>query len=266
MLGPVVRYLPPLGLAASLLIAWQSYVRLAQVPPTLLPAPSDIVTGSLQSADVLAVHATQTLVETIAGFVLAVLVAAAVAAATDLSQLVKRALLPLLIASQTVPMVALAPLLVLWFGFGMLPKVLVVALVCFFPIVVASAHGLAATDVELIKLYRTFGATRRHIFFRVRVPTALPSVFAGLRIAVTYSVVGAIFGEYAGAFQGLGVLLQTTKNAYRTDLMFGTIVVTATLSLCLYGFVTLLERLLIPWSIVPEGDRQWRGAAGNPTS
>jgi ABC-type nitrate/sulfonate/bicarbonate transport system permease component len=266
MLAVIGRSLPSLGLAVCLLVAWEAYVRLAHVPATFLPAPTHIVVGSFQSADLLVEHATQTLLETILGFALAVVVAVAFAAATDFSRLVRRAVLPLFVTSQTVPMVALAPLLVLWFGFGTLPKVLVVALVCFFPIVVATARGLAATDVELVKLYRTFGASRRHIFLRVRVPTALPAAFSGLRIAVTYSVVGAIFGEYAGAFQGLGVLLQTAKNAYRTDLVFGAILVTAVLSLGLYGLVSVLERLLIPWSRLPEGERQWDTAPGHSAS
>jgi ABC-type nitrate/sulfonate/bicarbonate transport system permease component len=160
-----------------------------------------------------------------------------------------------------VPIIAIAPLLVLWFGYGMLPKVLVVALVCFFPMVVAAVHGLAATDPELIKLYRTFGATRRQIFRLVRLPTALPSFFAGVRIAVTYSVIGAVFGEYVGASRGLGILLQTAKNSYRTDLVFSMIAVTAALSLLLYALVSLVERLTIPWSRATTAEGLWQGAA-----
>jgi ABC-type nitrate/sulfonate/bicarbonate transport system permease component len=164
----------------------------------------------------------------------------------------------LLIASQTVPIIALAPLLVLWFGYGALPKVLVVALVCFFPMVVAAVHGLGATDPEAIKLYRTFGASRRQIYQRVRLPSALPAFFAGVRIAVTYSVIGAVFGEYVGASRGLGIFLQTAKNSYRTDLVFGMIAVTAALSLALYGLAALVERLAIPWAHprAPAGTRR----------
>src|SRR3712207_5698479 len=181
------RSLPPLALLLFLLAVWELYVRAASVPPTILPAPTRILTASVENADLLSWHARRTLAETVAGFLLAVGVAALCAVMIDFFPRVRRALFPLLIASQTVPIIALAPLLVLWFGFGMLPKVLVVALVCFFPMVVAAVHGLAATDPEAIKLYRTFGSSRAQIFRLVRLPTALPSFFAGVRIAVTYS-------------------------------------------------------------------------------
>jgi ABC-type nitrate/sulfonate/bicarbonate transport system permease component len=242
-------------------------VRVAAVPATILPSPWRILTATVEEADLLWWNARQTLAETLLGFLLAVVVAVACAIAIDFIPVARRALFPLLIASQTVPIIALAPLLVLWFGFGMMPKVLVVALVCFFPMVVATVHGLAATDPEMIKLYRTFGSSRAQIFRLTRVPTALPSFFAGMRIAVTYSVVGAVFGEYVGASRGLGILLQTAKNSYRTDLVFGMILTTALLSLSLYGLVVLIERLAIPWSRIGAAERQWQDAAQRePTS
>jgi len=256
------RGLAPVVLVAALLLLWEGYVSLRDVPATILPAPSRILSASLAAAGLLRWHATQTLAETLVGFALAVVIGVACAVAIDFFAVVRHALFPLLIASQTVPIIALAPLLVLWFGYGALPKVLVVALVCFFPIVVASVHGLAASDPELIKLYRTFGATRRQIFRLVRLPTALPAFFAGVRIAVTYSVIGAVFGEYVGASRGLGVLLQTAKNSYRTDLVFGMIAVTATLSLTLYGLAVLVERLSIPWA--RAGTSESRPTSGTP--
>lgn len=248
VIGALRRGAAPAVLAACLLGLWELYVRAADVPSTILPAPSRVVTASVRAADVIRWHAAQTLGETVVGFLLAVAVAVACAAAIDFFPLVRRALFPLLIASQTVPIIAVAPLLVLWFGYGAFPKVLVVALVCFFPMVVAAVHGLGATDPELIKLYRTFGASGWQIFRHVRVPTALPAFFAGVRIAITYSVIGAIFGEYVGASRGLGIFLQTAKNSYRTDLVFGMIGVTAGLSLALYGLALLVERLVIPWA------------------
>ena len=259
MMGWLQRLAPPLALTALLLALWEAYVRAAAVPRTILPSPSRILRASVEEADLLSWHARQTLLETVAGFLLAVAVAALCAAAIDFFAMARRALFPVLITSQTVPIIALAPLLVLWFGYGVMPKVLIVALVCFFPMVVAAVHGLAATDPELIKLYRTFGATRRQIFRLVRLPTALPSFFAGARIAVTYSVIGAVFGEYVGATRGLGILLQTAKNSYRTDLVFAMIAVTAALSLALYGLVVLIERLAIPWSRVAAAESQWQG-------
>jgi ABC-type nitrate/sulfonate/bicarbonate transport system permease component len=252
---------PPLLLALGLLGLWEAYARGSGVPPTILPAPSRIATAGVGAAGLLATHAAQTLQVTVLGFALAVVVAVVFAAAIDFFPAVRRALLPLLITSQTIPMVALAPLLVLWFGFEALPKVLVVALVCFFPMVVATAHGLGATDPELIKLYRTFGASRAQVFRLVRVPTALPSFFSGVRIAVTYSVVGAIFGEYAGAFQGLGIYMQASKNSYRTDLVFASIAVIAALSLALFGLAVLAERLVVPWARAQRGEQTWHEPA-----
>lgn len=240
--------LPPLAAVLILILGWELYVRVTSVPAAILPTPTRVLRASVEAADTLAWHTGQTLFETLTGFALALVVAAACALLIDALPLARRALFPLLITSQTIPIVALAPLLVLWFGYGVLPKVLVVALVCFFPIVVAAVHGLASADGELIKLYRTFGASRRQILRLVRLPTALPAVFTGMRIAVTYSVIGAIFGEYAGASRGLGIYLQTAKNSYRTDLVFGMIAITAALSLTLYGLVALAERFAIPWA------------------
>ena len=255
------RGLAPAALAAALLMLWEGYVRVADVSPAILPAPSRVLTATIDAAEVLWWHTRQTLGETLLGFLLALVIGVVCATAIDFFAVVRRALFPLLITSQTIPIIALAPLLVLWFGYGMLPKVLIVALVCFFPIVVAMVHGLAATDPELIKLYRTFGASRGQIFRVVRLPTALPMLFAGVRMAVTYSVIGAIFGEYVGASRGLGIFLQTAKNSYRTDLVFGMIAVTAALSLGLYALTLAVERLVIPWSHPRGPDDQWRRSA-----
>jgi ABC-type nitrate/sulfonate/bicarbonate transport system permease component len=256
----LVRGLPPVLLALAGLGVWELYTRLAALPVTILPAPSRVVTAAFGASGLLAWHASQTLLETLAGFALAVLVGVMCAAAIDFSLVVRRALLPLLVVSQTIPIVALAPLLVLWFGYGALPKVLVVALVCFFPMVVATSRGLSATDPELLKLYRTFGASRGQIFRMVRLPTALPAFFSGVRIAVTYSVVGAIFGEYVGAAQGLGIYLQTAKNSYRTDLVFAVITVTALMSLALFGLAVVAERMAIPWASATRDEPQWHSA------
>jgi ABC-type nitrate/sulfonate/bicarbonate transport system permease component len=259
------RGLPPILLALAGLGVWELYARLAALPVTILPTPSRILSAGFGSMGLLAWHASQTLMETLAGFALAVLVAVVCAVAIDFFLVVRRALLPLLVISQTIPIVALAPLLVLWFGYGALPKILVVALVCFFPMVVATSRGLSATDPELLKLYRTFGAHRSQIFRMVRLPTALPAFFSGVRIAVTYSVLGAIFGEYVGAAQGLGIYLQTAKNSYRTDLVFAVIVVTALMSLALFGLAVVVERLAIPWASNARDEPEWH-AAPSPSS
>jgi ABC-type nitrate/sulfonate/bicarbonate transport system permease component len=137
--------------------------------------------------------------------------------------------------------------MIIWFGFGLLPKVLVIVLVTFFPIVVALLDGFASTEPEATDLLRTMGATDRQVFLKVRLPTALPSFFTGLRISITYAVIGAVFGEYVGAYEGLGIWMQLSKNAFRTDLVFVAILITAALSIGLFVAVGLLERLVIPW-------------------
>jgi len=161
---------------------------------------------------------------------------------------VRRALYPILVTSQTIPIVAVAPLLVIWFGpLGLLPKITVVVLVTFFPVTVALLDGLAGTDRDAMSLLQTMGASRSQILFKLRLPGALPSFFTGLRIAVTYAVIGAIFGEQVGAVNGLGIWMILSKNLFRTDLVFGAILITAVLTLALWLLVGVAERLTIPW-------------------
>jgi ABC-type nitrate/sulfonate/bicarbonate transport system permease component len=255
----ILRELWPPALAlAGLLAGWEAYVDvvLAGVPGAtrLLPAPSQIVQALLANTAILAPHTWQTLIETLIGFVVALLIGFGFAVVIDLSPLLRRAIYPLLVVSQTIPLLALAPLLVLWFGFGLLPKVLVVALVCFFPIVVAGADGFRATDPELVKLFRTFGAGPWTIFRQVRFPGALPSLFSGLRIAITYSVTGAVWGEYVGAEYGLGIFMQRAQHAYQVALVFAAIIVIATLSISLFLLTSVIERLIIPWYFAGRGE------------
>jgi len=241
------RWGPPLLLVAALLVAWEAYCRLAGVSPVVLPAPSRIV-EQLWSFRADAVrHTLPTLAETATGLTVSVVVSVAVAAVMDRFATVRRALEPLLVASQTVPVVAIAPLLVLWFGFGLAPKVLIVVLVTFFPVTIALLDGFAAASGEATDLLRSFGATRGQAFRDLRWPAALPSFFTGLRIAATYGVIGAVFGEYVGAYEGLGIWMQLSQNAFRTDLVFAAILLAAVLSVALFALVVVLERLVIPW-------------------
>jgi ABC-type nitrate/sulfonate/bicarbonate transport system permease component len=175
----------------------------------------------------------------------------------DYSRTVRAALYPLLVLSQTVPVVAIAPLLVIWFGYGILPKVIVVGLVCFFPIVVSTADGLHAADPEQIALLRTMGASRMDVFRKVRLPGALPAVFTGIKVGITYSVVGAIMGEWVGASEGIGVFMLRATNSFRTDWVFVSIAVTAALSLFLFGLVTLLERTMLRWYAISRRSEEW---------
>lgn len=238
---------PAFFFGVFVLALWQLYVVLVGVSPTVLPAPSRIAQTLGANAGLLLEHARTTLLETALGFSLALVLALTLAFTVDLWSAARRALYPWMIASQTVPIVALAPLMLIWFGFGLLPKVLLVALFCFFPIAVATIDGLSRTDPELLKLLRSMRPGRLQTLRLVRWPAALPSFFSGVRIAATYSVTAAIFAEYVGGFSGLGILMQSAANSRATPLVFAAILVTALLSLTIFFLVTLLERLCTPW-------------------
>lgn len=239
--------LAPLVAGALILSAWQLGVAVSNVPPSFLPSPWAVLTTLTEQRGLLWDNSLTTLSETALGVLLAVVAALVWALLLDGSELLRRALLPYLVASQTVPIIVLAPLMLLWFGFGLLPKVLLVALFAFFPIVLSTLSGLAQTSPERHDLMRSLAASPWQTFRWLRWPGALPSFFSGLRITLTYSVTGAIFAEYVGGFSGLGILLQTAANSRATPLVFATIVVIALLSSLLVAGVRLLERLAMPW-------------------
>jgi NitT/TauT family transport system permease protein len=241
------RWGPPLLVVGALLVAWEAYCRLAGVSPVVLPAPSRILEQLWAFRGDAVRHALPTLTETAVGLAVSIVVSVAAAVLMDRFATVRRALEPLLVASQTVPVVAIAPLLVLWFGFGLAPKILIVVLVTFFPVTIALLDGFAAASGEATDLLHSFGASRGQVFRKLRWPAALPSFFTGLRIAATYGVIGAVFGEYVGAYEGLGIWMQLSQNAFRTDLVFAAILLAAVLSVALFGLVVVVERLAIPW-------------------
>ena len=238
----------PVALVLTILAAWEAYVRVSGVNPVVLPGPVRIAEALWTFRADAVRHAIPTLVETLVGFGIAVVLAIVAAAAMDRAPTIRRAVEPILVTSQTIPVVAIAPLFLLWFGFGLAPKVLIVVLVTFFPIVVALLDGLRSTPPEAADLMRSYGATDGQAFRLLRWPSALPGLFTGLRISVVYAVIGAVFGEYVGAREGLGIWMQLSQNAFRTDLVFAAIVVTAALSLALYALVGGLERFVVPWS------------------
>ena len=243
----IARVLPALLLAAAILAVWEVYARATGIRPQVLPAPSRVLMEGWAFRGLIWAHTLPTLGEAAVGFSLAILTGTAAAVAIDFSAGVRRALYPMLVASQAIPVVAVAPLLVLWFGFGMLPKALVVALVTFFPITVGWVDGFAATERAASNLLRSMGASRWQVFRLVRVPGALPSFFSGLRISITYAVVGAIFAEYVGAKRGLGIFMQLQQNSFRTDLVMAAVVVTAAISVALFLATAVVERVMIPW-------------------
>jgi ABC-type nitrate/sulfonate/bicarbonate transport system permease component len=238
---------PPLLVVGLLIVAWQLYANLSGIGNDVLPAPSRVLSVSWQNRGDLWTNTLPTLRATLLGFSLSLAVGFVLAVLVDASPHLRRALLPVLVATQTLPIIAIAPLMVLWFGFGLTPKVLLVALVTFFPITVAFAEGFAASEPEAEALLRSMGAGRARIFRSVRFPTSLPFFFAGLRIAITYAVVAAIFAEYAGASEGLGIYMQNAKNSFRTDLLLAAVLVSALLTLTLFALTYAVERLAIPW-------------------
>jgi ABC-type nitrate/sulfonate/bicarbonate transport system permease component len=243
----LLRPLPSLAIALVLLGAWQLYADAGHVGDDVLPSPTRVISQGWQNRGDLWDNTLPTLRATLLGFACSLVVGFLLSVVVDASQHVRRALLPLLVASQTLPLIAIAPLVVIWFGFGLAPKVLLVAFVTFFPITVAFVEGYAASDRDAETLLRTMGAGRRRIFLILRLPTALPFFFAGLRIAITYAVVAAIFAEYAGAENGLGIYMQNAKNSFRTDLVLAAVAVSAALTLALFALTYLVERWALPW-------------------
>lgn len=247
-----IRTAAPAAVVVLALVAlWQLYVTGSGIRPQVLPSPARVLgQGWAHRAD-LATHTWSTLQVTIVGFAVSLVVAWTLAIVVDFSPWLRRALVPLFVVSQTLPIIAIAPLMIIWFGFGLLPKILVIALATFFPMAIGLIEGFAAADREAGALLRSMGASRRQVFRYVRLPSALPRFFTALRIGITYAVVGAVFAEYVGATSGLGIYMSTQKNSFRTDLVLAAVLVTAAVSLALYLLTFLVERIVAPWALTP---------------
>lgn len=246
---------PPAVLIAALLLGWEIYSRASGLSQFVLPAPSSVIGSLWDSRDLAFRHTVPTVVETVAGLAVSIAFAIAAAVAMDRVAIVRRAVEPLLVGSQTIPIVAVAPLIVVWFGFGLVPKILVVVLVTFFPITVALLAGFSSSEAAAADLMRSFGASSWQTFRKLRWPSGLPGLFTGLRISATYAVVAAVFAEYVGATEGLGIWMQLSQKSFRTDLVFAAILLTAVLSIGLYGLVVAAERAVIPWYRASRGAR-----------
>jgi ABC-type nitrate/sulfonate/bicarbonate transport system permease component len=241
------RLLPPLGFSLLVLVGWQLYTMVADVDPLLLPSPWQVAQSVITNAALFADNALVTLTEVLLGFALGAGAGVALGVLLTYSLLAERAVYPWLVASQMVPIVAVAPILVVWFGFTILPKVLVVALVCFFPVTVNTVDGLKAVDPEMVRLMRTLAMSKPRIMRTVRVPSALPYVFSGLKVAMALSVIGAVFGEWVGSSEGLGYLMLAFNNQLATTDLFAAVLVLSVLGVGLFFLVGLVERLVIPW-------------------
>ncbi len=251
------QIMPAATLLLTLGVLWELATHLWDIQAWLLPAPSDIARAAVAARRILGPHTWQTAQETLLGFALALAMGLGLGVLIELSPPVRRAIYPLLVVSQTVPTIAIAPLLAIWLGYGIWPKIIVVGLVCFFPIVVNTADGLRGADPELVDLVRAMGASRRAIFLKVRLPGALPVILTGVKIAITYSVVGAILGEWVGASRGLGVFMLRATNSFRTDWVFASIAITAVLSMALFGLVVAGEHLWLRWYYTARRAERW---------
>lgn len=243
----LTRWLWPTLLLIALGGVWEVAVRINDTPRWMLPPPSAIAVAFRDDWRLLLEHTRVTLVEVLVGFGLALVAGIYTGVAIDSSRLVERTFYPLLIGSQTIPMVVLAPLFLIWFGYGLLPKVLITALVAYFPLAVNTVDGLRSADRETLSLLRSMGANGWLRFRLAKVPAALPSIFSGARIAVAFCVIGAVFGELVGAKAGLGYLMERSASQFQTARVFAAIFILAFMGVGLFSLVALLERILLPW-------------------
>jgi putative hydroxymethylpyrimidine transport system permease protein len=249
-----VRRLPaPAALLALLLILWQvaaeteAIADLLDLEPFLVPSPTEIATALWENRDLLVDNAWVTLREIVLGILLAFVVGVGSAVLMHRWQVLRDAAYPLVVASQTIPIVVIAPILVVWFGYGIVPKIVIVALICFFPITVNALDGLRSVDPAAIKLMRSLDASRRQRFWRVEAPTALPQLFTGLKIAVVIAPIGAVFAEWAGADAGLGRLIQSDLAYFEVARQFAAVAVLSAIALILIGLTVLVERRVVRW-------------------
>jgi NitT/TauT family transport system permease protein/putative hydroxymethylpyrimidine transport system permease protein len=254
------RWLLPLGVIVALLAIWELAARwdliadALDIKPFLIPAPTDVAQSLWEDRSLLAGDAWVTVQEVLLGFAIALVLGFAFAVALHLSDTLRRAFYPLLVASQTIPVIAIAPILVVWLGFGLGPKLAIIALVCFFPITVNTLDGLRSVDPELPRMMRTLDASRSQTLRRVEVPSALPYLLSGAKIAAVVSVIGAVFGEWSGADEGLGHLILVAQGQLQTARVFAAVVVLSALAISLFGVIALVERRLAWWS--PRRERR----------
>ena len=252
----ISRALAPALLLLALLGAWELYVDLGGVNPLILSSPHEIAKALYSDRSLLWSNFVVTAEEVLLGVLVAAIPAGlALAIAIHFSISLRRAVYPLLVASQAIPFPILATLLAFWLGFGILPKLIIVALVSFFSVVVTTLAGLAAVDADLIKLMRTFDASRLRTFWHVELPAALPGLFTGAKVAVAVAVIGAVFAEQAGSNSGLGYLLLQAIPQLLTARAYAIVVILSVFAIALFALLTLAERRALPWAYEPAGER-----------
>jgi NitT/TauT family transport system permease protein len=241
------RWLRPLLLILIILVIWDLVIRIFKIPPYLIPTPLAII-GQIHAAwPMLLQETVPTLYATLGGFVLSILIGVPVAMLVAYSPLVESFVYPLVVFSQSIPKVAIAPLFVVWFGFGLFPRVLVAFLLGFFPIVVSTVMGFKSIEKDMIDLARSMGSSRLKMFFKISLPQSLPSIFSAMKVSITLCVVGAVVGEFVGANSGLGYVLQRANGNFDQPLIFSALVVLSAVGVVLFVAIDMLERVAIPW-------------------
>lgn len=241
------RFLYPTATVALLIVCWQLSILIFDVPKYLVPSPLDTVRTMLEDAGVIAEHARSTLSVTLLGFAISVTLASLVASLVVASSHFRQAVYPLLASSQMVPKLAVAPLFLVWFGFGIVPKLLIVVMESFFPIVIAMVVGLVSVERETLHMLRGMGCSTLQEFVKVRFPTALPSIFGGLKVGMSLAIIGAIVGEFVASNKGLGYMLVVSAGQLNTARVFAGVLVLLLMGSFLIGIISLLERQAIPW-------------------
>jgi NitT/TauT family transport system permease protein len=237
-----------------LFILWDLAVRLFKIPIYLVPGPLKVLQSIIDQWQPLAVQSMWTSAAILAGFIAAALFAIPMAMLIVVSPTLERLVYPPMVATQSIPKIALAPLFIVWFGFGMAPKVAVAFLIAFFPIVIDTIVGLRSIDPAMVQLARSMGAPPWRIFLRMRLPHALPMIFGGLKVASTLAVVGALTGEFIGSDKGLGYLLVQASGSMDTPLLFATLVILSLIAMVFFYAVEFAERLMIPWHVSQRGN------------
>jgi len=242
--------LPSLVFLGLIVIIWEGVTRVRAVPEYILPLPSSIGISLITNYHLLLTHSRATLYAALMGLILAIIIAIFLGLMMHRIRKIRVIIYPILVASQTIPIIALAPIIMIWFGLGLLPKILIVALVCFFPLVINIVEGLANVDRDLIELMQIMGANSWQTFKNIQIPAILPYFFSGLKISATYSIMGAVLGEWLGGNNGLGVYMVRTMHTFSTNNLFAAILIVVFLSFGLFKLVELMERLFMPWKKV----------------
>ena len=251
--SPAMR---PIWLIVVLIIGWDLGIRLFKIPPYLVPPPLQVVQQLVREWPMLWRESLPTLYATLGGFVASAVIGVPIAMWISYSRLVESFVYPLLVFSQSVPKVAIAPLFVVWFGFGVVPKVIAAFLLGFFPVIVATVQGFKSVEADVIDLARSMGASPLKIFLKFRLPQAMPAIFSGLKVSVTLAVVGAVVGEFVGSNSGLGYVLQKANGTFDLPLMFAALVILSMIGVLLFLLIELIERWALPWHASQRHDMQ----------